>query len=150
MQLAVHENRPHVSVENLCERGPAGLGSRTWSSCAGVHGNLQIERRTLPYCRLDPDTAAMYLHDLFGNGEPKTSSTLGLRVRAVDLVELLENSRLMLLGDAGPGISYTDVEVPVHHLCRHLHLTHVGELDGVAYEVKEDLREALLITDTDG
>jgi hypothetical protein len=43
-------------------------------------------------------------------------------VRPVDLVELLEDGRLMFGRDTGAGIGHTDVEVPVHRLsCYALH-----------------------------
>ena len=51
----------------------------------------------------------MHLHDLLRNGESETRSALSALIGAVDLVEPLENPRLMFLGDAGPGISHRKV-----------------------------------------
>ena len=113
----------------------AGLGSPT----GGARGNLHLEGRTLPQPRLDPNATAVHLHNLFGDGEPETGATLGLGNRAVDLVELLENPRLMLLGDARTRVCHTDGEVAADHLRGHAHLARVGELDCVADEVEEHL-----------
>jgi hypothetical protein len=44
-------------------------------------------------------------------------------VRTVDLVELLEDGRLMFGRDTGAGIGHTDVEVPVHRLGCYAHFT---------------------------
>jgi len=54
---------------------------------------LHLKWRTFPERRLDPDAAAVHLHDLLGDGKA------GAGVRAVDLVELLEDARLMFCRD---------------------------------------------------
>jgi hypothetical protein len=51
-----------------------------------------------------PDAAAVYLHDLLGDGEPEARAALGLGKRAVDLVELIEDPILLLKRYAGTGI----------------------------------------------
>ena len=61
---------------------------------------LHLERRALAYRRLDPDTTAMHLHNLFGDGETQTGAALGLGVRAIDLMKLVKDARLMFRGDA--------------------------------------------------
>src|SRR5262249_56667231 len=58
--------------------------------------------------------ASLHLYDLFADGKPEARSTLGFGVGAVDLVELLENPCLVVLWDAGPGISHTDAEMAGH------------------------------------
>src|SRR5262249_47462766 len=94
-----HKTDPRLSPlpakEPSLDAQIAGLGSPT----GGARGNLHLEGRTLPQPRLDPNATAVHLHNLLGDGEPETGATLGLGNRAVDLVELLENPRLMLLGD---------------------------------------------------
>ena len=89
----------------------------------------------------------MHFHDLLGDGQPEASAALGLCVRAVDLVELVKDAGLVLLGNAWPCIGHADVEAAVDRLCSHAHLARVGELDGVADEVEEHLGEALLISE---
>src|SRR5262249_43180009 len=80
--------------------------------CGSPRGSAApFERSRL--CRLDPDAAAVHLHNLLGDGETKPGAALGLGVGAVDLVELLENAGLVLLRNAGPGVGHTDGEVAV-------------------------------------
>jgi hypothetical protein len=71
---------------------------------------------------------------------PRPGATLGFGVGADDLVELLENPRLMRLGDAGSGISHTDVEVAIHRVRRHPHFAHVGKLDSILTPSGPDAR----------
>ena len=87
----------------------------------------------------------MHLDDLLGDCEPKARAALGLGVGTVDLVELLKDAGLVLFGNAWPSIGHADVEVAVDRLGTHAYLARVGELDGVADEVQQYLREALLI-----
>ena len=109
-----------------------------------------MEGRSLPQRRFNPNAPAVHLDDLLGDGETEARTALGLGVGTVDLMELLENARLMFHGNAWPRIGHAHVEVAVDRLGSHAHLAGVGELDGVAYEVEEDLREALLIAKTNG
>ena len=92
----------------------------------------------------------MHLHNLLGDGKPETGAALGLGKGAVDLMELLEDARPLVLGNAGPRIGHADVEVTVDRLGSHAHFAGVRELDGVAYEIEQHLREALFIAETYG
>src|SRR5215831_8721254 len=76
-----------------------------------------------------------------GRGRP----ALCLGIRAVHLMELLEDAGLVLFGNAWPRIGHADVEVAVDRLGGNAHLASVGELDGVTHEVEEHLGQALLI-----
>src|SRR5262245_15968538 len=115
----------------------AGLACcRGWSLSGGARGNLHLERRTLTQGRLDPDAATVHLHDLLGDGESEAGAALGLGKGAVDLMELLEDARPLVLGNARPRIGHADVEVIVDHLGSHAHLARVREFDGVAYEIE--------------
>jgi hypothetical protein len=100
----------------------AGLGSPG----GGARGNLHLEGRTLAQGRLDPNATAVHLHNLLGDGEPQTGAALGLGVGAVDLVELLENSRLMFLGDARTRVCHSDGELAIGRLGRDAHFSGVG------------------------
>src|SRR5262245_27120654 len=87
----------------------------------------------------------MHLHDLFGDGKPEARAALGLGKGAVDLMELIEYARLLLLRDPWPRVRHADGEVTVDRLRRDAYLASVGELDGVADEVEEHLGEALFV-----
>ena len=104
-----------------------------------------MEGRALTQGRLDPDAATVHLHDLLGDGESEAGAALGLSKGAVDLMELLEDARPLVLGNAGPRIGHADVEVAVDGLGSHADLASVGELDGVANEIEQHLREALFV-----
>ena len=82
------------------------------------------------------------------DGESQAGATLGFGVGAVDLVELLKNASPLLLGDAGSGVGHADGEVRVRGCRGDTHLASVGELDGVAHKVEKDLRQALLVAQT--
>src|SRR5262249_14718019 len=111
----------------------------------GASGELHLEGRALTQGRFDPDAATVHLNDLLGNCETETSAALGLGVGAVDLMELLEDARSLINGDAWPRIGYADVEVAVDRLGTHAHLSGVGELDGITDEIEQHLGEALLV-----
>src|SRR5262249_34915677 len=113
----------------------------------GLDRQLHLEGCTFAERRLNPNAAAMHLDDLLGDGEPETSATSGLGQRAVDLVELLEDASSLVIGNAWPRIGHADVEVVVDRLGTHTHLAGIGELDGVADEDEEHLREALLVAE---
>src|SRR5262245_32297588 len=86
-------------------RRPEWVGSCGTSGDLGPYGQLHAERRTLTQRRLDPNAPAVHLDDLSGNGETEPRATLGARVRAVDLAELLEDVLAFLQRNAGPGIA---------------------------------------------
>src|SRR5262245_49702950 len=96
---------------------------------------------------LNPDMPAVHLNDLLSDGEPKASASLGLRVRAVDLVELLEDASLMIRWNVWPCIGHADVEMAVLCLGCHTYFPGVGELDGVPHEADQHLREALFVAE---
>jgi hypothetical protein len=60
----------------------------------------------------------VHLDDLLGDGEPEAGAALGLGVGAIDLMELLEDARLMLRGDTWPSVGDTEVEAAVYGLRR--------------------------------
>jgi hypothetical protein len=65
-------------------------------------------------------------------------------------MELLEDAGLVLFGYAWTCVAYNHIEVAVDSSGAHEHLTRVGELDGVTYEVEEHLSEALLVANASG
>src|SRR5262245_27433248 len=106
-----------------------------WGSLSelGARGKLHLEGRALAQRRLHPDATTMHLDNLLGDGKPETGATLRLGQGAVDLMELLEDARPLVLGNAGPRIGDADVEVTVDRLGSHAHLARVRELDGVTH-----------------
>src|SRR5262249_23143373 len=113
----------------------------------GDDGQLHLEGCTLAEPGLDPDAPAVHLHDLLGDGEAEAGAAFGLGVGAVDLMKLLEDALLLVDGDARSRVSHTHGKMAVYHGRADAHLTLVGELDGIANEVEEDLGEALLVAD---
>jgi hypothetical protein len=93
---------------------------------------------------------AVHLHDLLGDGEAESSPALGLGVGAVDLVKLLENARLALLGYPRTRVSHAHNKVAVVSSRSDAQLAGIGERDGVADQIEQHLGEALLVTETNG
>jgi hypothetical protein len=85
------------------------------------------------------------LDDALGDGEPEPGAALLLRVGAVDLMELMEYPRLLGGRNAGTGIDDRDREHTIGHAGGNAHLAVIGELDGVAHEIEQDLGDAPLV-----
>ena len=58
--------------------------------------------------RLHPDPAPVHLDDLLGDGEGQAGAVLGLGVRAVHLVVLIENPILLIKRYAGASVGHRD------------------------------------------
>src|SRR5215468_2116130 len=127
---------PQASLEGLAEF------SARW--------DLHLERRSFARRRHHPDAAAVHFDDLLGDGEPEARAALGLGKGAVNLVELIENPILLVERYAGSGVCYRDGEMAVPRARGDAHLAGVGELDGVADEVEQHLREALFVSEANG
>ena len=89
----------------------------------------------------------MHFHDLLGDGQPEAGAAFLLGVGIVDLVELFEDAGELIGWDAGPGVGDRHREVAVLGFCRDAHLAGVGELDGVADQVKQHLGQSLLVAE---
>jgi hypothetical protein len=57
-------------------------------------------------------------------------------------VELLENPSTLLLRDASAGIHHTDRKVSIDSFGAQANLTCIGELDGIANEIEQNLRKS--------
>src|SRR5215471_3209514 len=101
----------------------------------GARGELHLKRRSFAQRRHHPDPAPMHLDDLLSDGEAEACAALGLRKRAVDLVELIEDPVLLIKWYAGPGVRHRDCETAIVRTCGDAHLAGVGELDSVANEI---------------
>src|SRR5215470_17686008 len=84
---------PSGSVASMGSIGHGCLCSCYGLAVFGVDRQLHLKRRTFAERRLHPNAAAMHFHNLLGDGEAKPRTAFRLGVRAVDLVELLEDAR---------------------------------------------------------
>jgi len=97
-----------VSSERSIHVGLARLQLRactcSWHALSGLgaNGPLHLNGRALAQGRLDPEVTAVHLNNLLGDSEAKACSAFDLRVRAIDLMELLEVAGLMLFRKPGP------------------------------------------------
>src|SRR5207244_2013313 len=87
----------------------------------------------------------VHLDDVLGDRQAEARAALNPRGRAVGLVELLEDPGLVGRGDAGPGVTHRDGERAVDSGGSDRHFTGIGELDGVADQVEQDLRDAAFV-----
>src|SRR5262245_7105812 len=81
----------------------------------------------------------MHLDNLLGDGEPEARAPLGLGKGAVDLMELIEYTRLLLLRDPRSRVRHADGEVTVDRLRRDAHFARISKFDGVPDEIEEHL-----------
>src|SRR5919106_6235792 len=109
-------------------------------------GDGEGERRAASDPTLDPDGAAVELHELPTKGEPQTSPLVLGRAGA-DLAKLLEDRILVLGGDADAGIADRDLDRAV---CRHRPNVDPAarrrELDRVRQQVEKDLFDLALVS----
>src|SRR5215831_15435382 len=84
----------------------------SWGALAelGADRQLHLKRRAFAQGRLDPNPAPVHFDDFFGDGKAQSGTALGLGVRAVHLMELLEDAGLVLFGNAWPRIGHANVE----------------------------------------
>src|SRR5262249_25899501 len=68
------------------------------------HRQREIEGRSLAERGLHPDAPAVHLDDALGDRQAEAGPALFARDRAVSLLKLLEDFRLISRGDPGPGI----------------------------------------------
>src|SRR5262245_41028528 len=125
-------------------------GTLDWLAELGARGDLHLKGRSFARCRHHPDAAAVHLHDLLGDGEAEARAALGLGERAVDLGELIEDLMLLVERYAGAGVRHRDGEMAVPRARGDADLAGVGELDGIANEIEQHLREALFVAEANG
>src|SRR6185295_697082 len=124
-----------------------GVCSHRSPSAFGTNRQPDLEGRSLSHVRFDPDLPTVQLHDALGNGEPEAGTAFRLGIRAVNLMKLLKDAFLLLHSDPRSRVGDTDGKAAIASRCADPHFTRVGELDGVADEVEQDLGQALLVTD---
>src|SRR6266498_782545 len=105
------------------------------------HRNREIEDRSLARLRFHSDSPSMHLDDALGDRQPETGPAFLARDGAVGLLELLEDLALINRGNTGACVAYRYRERAVGCRCPDRNLALVGELDGVADQVEQDLGE---------
>src|SRR5262249_30737693 len=94
----------------------------------------------------DPDSAAVHLDDPLGDRQSQAGAALLAGDRIVGLLELLK--QLGLIGSGNTGTSVTDryVECAVIRFGLDGDFTGIGELNGVADKIDQDLRQAAAVS----
>src|SRR5262249_30615542 len=86
----------------------------SYRSRATAHRQRECKRRALSHLALPPDSPAMQLDELAGEGQPE-AGPLDLLVRCPDLPELLEDRLLILGRDAGASVGHGHLHQPLAH-----------------------------------
>ena len=107
---------------------------------------LEPETRALSQLALEPNPAAHDLCQLLRDRQAKARAAISARQRSVPLSERLEQFFLRLTGNANAGVNNlaANLHVPARlpdSLEPHQHIALLGELDGVADEVGQDLAQ---------
>ena len=116
-----------------------------------LHLLLNVNREREGKCRapanlrLDPDSASVHLNDALRYSEPQAGAAFLASNGIVGLLELLKQVGLIGGGDAGTGV--TDRHMECAFICFGLDgdFAGVGELDGIADEIYEDLSQATAV-----
>src|SRR5207245_3431253 len=82
------------------------------------------ERAALARRALDPDAAAVQLHETLAEGEAQAGALT--RTLAADLLELLKDAPLIVRRDANAGVLHFDADVTVLRANAHLDTPAVG------------------------
>src|SRR6202022_4343850 len=106
-----------------------------------MDGQGDPEGRALAQRRLDRDRPALHFDHALGDRQTQPGAALLTRIRIVDLLELAEDPLLVGVGNARPGIAHLEDELAAIGRAADLDLALVGELDRVADEVQQHLRE---------
>ena len=117
----------------------------TWAGDSAV-SSATVKWNVLPVpgVALQPDASAHQVDQRRGDREPEARAAEPAGRRAVGLAERLEDRGLFLPRDADAGVGDADVQPGAPVTARVLanrdhHVAALGELDGVADEVGEDL-----------
>src|SRR5262245_15995778 len=92
----------------------------------------------------------MHRNDTPGDGEPEAGAALLAGAGAVDLLELIEDPFLVGHRNPRPRVGDGDQEGAVLDSDTQGDLAYLRELDGVAEEVEQDLRQPALVATGDG
>ena len=116
------------------------------STCRStLRGTLNEKVDPWPRLELDPQPAAMHFHNPLRNGEAEAGTAFFLCGGQIGLLELFEDFVLILYGDAWTGIVHREGERAVRGRRLDRDFALVGELDRIADEIEQDLREPALV-----
>ena len=101
---------------------------------------------------LEPETAAHHLDELRRDGETEAGAAVPACRRGVGLDERPEDLPALVLGNADARVAHRAAEqhlvvAPLGHRDLDADLARVGELDGVAHQVEQDLTQSSRIAD---
>src|SRR5688572_19766476 len=112
-----------------------------------------MKRAALSRLAFETDASAHHLGELHRNGQTEAGSAVLPRRRPIHLRERLEDECLLLGWNADAGVTDRQMELDLATLTlarhAHYHFTRLGELDGVADQVDEDLAQPRRIGDDD-
>ena len=126
-----------------CERLQARADS-TAELLGKTEAQRDVKGASLIWDAFDPYASVHQLGQARRNRESESRAAIASGHTTVSLRERLENSALFVRGNADPCVAHVQVQ---YRRClwvrcqrhRHLDLTLLGELDGVAHEVEHDL-----------
>ena len=112
----------------------------------------EMKRAALARLAFEPDFPAQQFHQARGDGEAEARTAVLARGGTIRLGESLKNQRLFFFRDADSGICNAKVKQDggksfVLDVYVHGDAAAVGEFDGVANEVQQDLTQAQRIAD---
>src|SRR5689334_15849645 len=142
-----HPSRRMCACAHVLLRMRAGK----WFTHSVLDLVLDVDRYRERECRafadlgLDPEAAAVHFDDALGDGEAEPGAALLLGGRGIGLLKLLEDLGLVLLGDARSGIAHRDREASVRNRGADRNFAGIGELDGVADQIEQNLGEPALV-----
>src|SRR5262245_24554157 len=134
-----------TSGSSLSARGPSRARSAPHGLALDAPRHLEAEPGSPPGRRLHPDPSTVELDDALLDGEPEPRPAFLPRARAVGLLEFLEDSLPVRLGDPRSGVGDRYDEGVAVAIGGDPHRADIRELDGVADEVQQHLREPPLV-----
>lgn len=91
----------------------------------------------------------MHFGDALRDRQAKTCATLLPSAAVVDLLEFFEDKSLVFGRNTGTGVSDGDLEAPIDCIGKNIDCTRFGELDGIACEIEQNLRQTAFVPTAD-
>src|SRR5258707_13022471 len=107
---------------------------------------MEEEYRSLFHFALDAELASQQLHNAGANGQTQPGSTKLPGNGGIRLLKSPKNRLLLFFGNADAGVSNRKFDLDLitfatKDVGAHVHLALRGKLDGVAYQIDQDLLE---------
>src|SRR3989338_2431726 len=106
---------------------------------------IEVERGAFTRTAAQNDLRAVQLHQLLGNRQPQTRATLFATGRRIDLIETIEDARLLISGNSDSGVLHHDPRIDIDDLDGNGHPAALRELDGIGDEIEENLLQTILV-----